>query len=215
MLHTVAAYAKALIYVFGVLVLFLFGQGLGLFLSAWLSFMDGGTMLVLVTTTSALTAGLFACFYGDLRRWFVRPPKGAVLCQGLLAWGLFAILVQVLGGYFDQSPMDFMDGIITASNRWWVWFAVVVVAPIGEELIFRGLIFERLSAINTATATVISSVLFTLVHLQYNWFGLVAIFVLALLLCYVRVRSGGLLLPIAIHSLNNAVAMGLYCLGYA
>lgn len=192
--------------------LFVVGQALGLLLSVELSITDSGFMLAVITTVAALVVGLFALLCGGLKRYFAYPSY-PIIIQALAGWTLFAVVVQALGGYLDESPMDFMDGLLNSTNVLWVWLAVAVVAPIGEELVFRGLIFERLAAINQAVAWLGSSVLFALVHWQYNWFGLLAIFVLALFLCYVRVKSGGLVLPVAIHSLNNAVAMALYTLG--
>ena len=41
----------------------------------------------------------------------------------------------------------------------------------------------------------IVTLLFTIIHIQYNWFGLLQVFMIGLLLTWTRWRSGSTLLP--------------------
>lgn len=82
----------------------------------------------------------------------------------------------------------------------------VLVAPVTEELLFRGALFGSLRArIGSRAAALISSVLFAAVHSSV--FALVPLFVLALVLCWVYERSGSLVAPIVVHMLNNATSL--------
>lgn len=81
---------------------------------------------------------------------------------------------------------------------------VVVLAPIVEELIFRGVIFSGFQRIYPSfLAIFFSALLFALFHL--NPWQLLPTFFLGLLLGYVRLRSGSLLAAIFTHALHNGM----------
>ena len=90
-------------------------------------------------------------------------------------------------------------------------YAVVLVAnvallgPVAEELLFRGLLVNRLARKwGLSVSVLVSSLLFALPH-QHVVGGFVFGLVMALL--YVNTRS--LLLPVVIHVLNNTLAVGV------
>jgi FOG: TPR repeat len=86
------------------------------------------------------------------------------------------------------------------------WLAVPLVLPVIEEILFRGLFygaFERRWGIRGAILG--SAFVFAFVHLQFV--GFVYLFCIGVVLAWARWRSGSLGLPIAIHGLNNAVAL--------
>ena len=144
----------------------------------------------------------------------------------LVSMGIFMAVSELILFISNSSPMDFLDGLITDESLPLLMFAIVVVAPIYEELVFRGLIFGGLLhhhrakqtsirlvgfsiAKSTLTASLISSLLFTLVHLQYDLLGMTVIFAMALLFCFIRVKYG-LVMAILMHMVNNGVAMAVY-----
>ena len=59
-------------------------------------------------------------------------------------------------------------------------------------------------------ASVITSLVFAVMHLQYGLYEISTIVVLALIFCYARYKSGSLFLPIALHIFNNGLAMWQY-----
>jgi uncharacterized protein len=86
-------------------------------------------------------------------------------------------------------------------------FMVAVLAAVGEELIFRGILVKlfRQWTGNVHLAVIIPALLFSALHLQfYGFFGRL---VLGIVLGYLFVWSGSLWVPIAIHFLNNAMAV--------
>lgn len=144
----------------------------------------------------------------------------------LVGMGIFMAVSEFILFISNSSPMDFLDGLITDESLPLLIFAIVVIAPIYEELVFRGLIFGGLLhrhhaeqtpirlvgftiAKSTLMASLISSLLFTLVHLQYDLLGMTVIFAMALLFCYIRVKYG-LVMAILMHMVNNGVAMAVY-----
>ena len=89
-----------------------------------------------------------------------------------------------------------------------VFIAAVVVAPIVEEMTFRGLRFGTLAERWGKTAgMVVSSGLFAVLHLDP-----IGAFVFGMAACVLYVRTRTLLVPIAVHALNNLL-VGLLSLG--
>jgi uncharacterized protein len=79
---------------------------------------------------------------------------------------------------------------------------VVILAPVVEELIFRGVIFSGFQRIYPAFwAIFFSALLFALFHL--NPWQLGPTFLLGLILGFVRLRTGSLLAAIFTHALHN------------
>ena len=82
-------------------------------------------------------------------------------------------------------------------------FVAAVLAPIGEELVFRGGVFRYLlSKTGTLPAALISSVLFGALHLSL--FGIVPLSLLGFALCYAYYLTGNIRVPIIIHMIFNA-----------
>ncbi|MEX0932199.1 MAG: CPBP family intramembrane glutamic endopeptidase [Candidatus Saccharimonadales bacterium] len=107
---------------------------------------------------------------------------------------------------FDQPQENFF---LDASGNWEISLAVialVVVAPIFEEVIFRGLLLPALTKrFNLFIGVVVSSLLFGLVHLQIP--VIVVTSVMGLLLAWLYYRSGSLWPAILFHSLKNIIAV--------
>ncbi len=136
-----------------------------------------------------------------------------------ILWVLFVIGNEVFTKLAERNPMVFMDKIYaTADPLWLLVLSVVIIVPIYEELIFRGLLWQTTAEqfINKKTGAIFASVLtasiFAVVHVQYDFFEIVSIFILALILGYARYRSGSLLLPILMHIFNNGVSLWQYSL---
>jgi membrane protease YdiL (CAAX protease family) len=82
-----------------------------------------------------------------------------------------------------------------------------LAVPFFEELIFRGWLYKRLELVFTPTIAVLAtSLVFTLIHVQYNAYILSALFVLALILGMMRQRSGSIWPGVLLHCLNNTIA---------
>ena len=83
---------------------------------------------------------------------------------------------------------------------------VAVIAPIVEELIFRGLILQGLRRnYNAVVSVFISALLFALFHL--NPWQFPATFILGLLLGWIVLRTHSLILSILGHSINNLLVL--------
>lgn len=95
---------------------------------------------------------------------------------------------------------------INSVDGWLLIIGACIGAPIAEELTYR--VFLQSLVLNVtrsaALSVVVTSVLFTLVHLgRMPWHGLPVIFVLSLGLGVIYERNKGMLAPIVIHMLFN------------
>lgn len=86
-----------------------------------------------------------------------------------------------------------------------LWFAMIVVAPVGEELLFRGFLFRGFvrEPRDALPGILAISLIWSLLHVQYDWFGASLVFVIGVLLGYVRLYSGSTTLVILLHMLLN------------
>jgi membrane protease YdiL (CAAX protease family) len=81
---------------------------------------------------------------------------------------------------------------------------ICIVAPIIEEIFFRGFILMGLKRyIRTEYAVVFSGIIFAVFHFDISVF--LPIGVLGLLLGYLREKTSSLTLPIVIHAIHNSV----------
>jgi membrane protease YdiL (CAAX protease family) len=84
----------------------------------------------------------------------------------------------------------------------------VVLAPVIEEIAFRGAILGALlRVVDRGAAVILTAFLFATIHLSPVSFG--HLFLIGLLCAEVRLRSGSLYLPMAVHALYNAVVVAI------
>lgn len=88
-------------------------------------------------------------------------------------------------------------------------FTLVIVAPLVEEMMFRGFLLSVCEALGIAprTSLVISAAVWAVVHLHYDVFGILTIFAMGLLLGVVRMRTSSILPCIAMHAVANAISL--------
>ncbi|MBP9827351.1 CPBP family intramembrane metalloprotease [Candidatus Saccharibacteria bacterium] len=125
--------------------------------------------------------------------------------QLIMIFALYAILQTLIPSInLDETQEVFEFGL----SHWGIIFsfiATVLVAPIIEEVIFRGLIFPALATRwRMWIAAMISSAIFALMHGQLN-VGIYT-FVFGILLCWMYQRSGSIIPGIVLHFMNNLIA---------
>jgi uncharacterized protein len=160
----------------------------------------------------ALAVRLARCPFADYLA-LVRPDRRTFIL-GLILTAVFLPALDLatwLSGR-DLIP-DFMIGAYTSARDRGTLvlliLAIVVAAPVGEEIAFRGFIYRGWSEsrIGPAATIAITSAAWALLHTQYEWFFVAQIFLAGLLLGWLRWRSGSTLLTIGLHALINALAL--------
>jgi membrane protease YdiL (CAAX protease family) len=100
--------------------------------------------------------------------------------------------------YMHDSPSPY--------NAFLLFPVIAIIVPIGEEFIFRGLLYGGLRRVMGAgAAIIISAILFAAVH--DAWSDRVPLFVLGAAFAWLYERTRSLVAPIAAHAVNNAIAL--------
>jgi membrane protease YdiL (CAAX protease family) len=138
-----------------------------------------------------------------------RPSKRDVVLGLVVLIGVIALsdALLYLSGRALVTPFQ-LQSYTTALAEGWLpamLFAAIIVAPAGEEIMFRGFLFRGLvrSERSAWPAIVVISVLWAALHIQYDWTGILQIFVIGLFLGWMRWRSGSTLLTFLLHILFN------------
>jgi membrane protease YdiL (CAAX protease family) len=150
----------------------------------------------------------------DARTAIAACVLGAILYY--VATSVYAALLNLNGS--DKLPSELGTGKSTAALVATAVF-VCVVAPIAEEFFFRGFFFGTLRRLRivvagrnlgTWVAAVLTGILFGLAHTgSASSQFLVPLGFLGFVLCLVRWRTGSLYPCMALHSFNNALALGV------
>lgn len=130
---------------------------------------------------------------------------------GLVFW----LISSVIGELISLPIEQFMIDIKMANDSLLTFILIItticIVVPITEELTFRGWLYSKikLTKLGDAGALILTAIIFTLIHTQYNNpVTLVFIFSLGLFLGFVRYKTNNINYAIAIHMLFNSLAMG-------
>ncbi len=87
-------------------------------------------------------------------------------------------------------------------------FAVIICAPLAEECFVRGFMFKGFmhSWLGPVGAVVLTSLLWSMFHVQYDLYGVASIFVGGLLMGAARIRTKSVMTPLVMHIAMNLIA---------
>jgi membrane protease YdiL (CAAX protease family) len=125
--------------------------------------------------------------------------------------GLVSLMLLIVPGHYVKTPR-LIELLPTISAGWKVAIVVstVVLAPLCEELLFRGLLQSMLRRWASPAVTIaISSIVFGLVHVADQPQNTPSLIVLGIVLGIAYERSGRLWTSIGIHALFNACFIGM------
>jgi membrane protease YdiL (CAAX protease family) len=152
-----------------------------------------------------------------------RTPFADYLALRWTSWNNLLIgivsLALLVGGWDTVSRAlgrevtpGFMGEVLKSAQAdgalWLLVVAFCVAAPLSEESLSRGFLYRGWSEsrLGVVGAIILSSLAWTSLHLQYDWFFFGEIFSIGLLLGYLRYRSNSTWLTIVLHGLNNFAA---------
>jgi membrane protease YdiL (CAAX protease family) len=152
-----------------------------------------------------------------------RTPFADYLALRWTSWtnfliGIVALFVVVMGWDLisrmtgREVEPGFMGEVLKSARAdgalWLLLLAFCVAAPLTEEFFARGFLYRGWSEsfLGPVGAILLSSVVWTALHLQYDWFFLGEVFSIGLLLGYLRYRSNSIWLTVILHGLNNLAA---------
>jgi len=145
------------------------------------------------------------------------PAPGGGRRLGLVLLTLLAV------GQLGESVIDIAGRWLGLTTHWTEWFDrdlvwgppalvgltlfdTVVLTPVFEEIVFRGLLFATLRRrFGTSVAAVLSAAIFAVAH-GYGVLGFAAVFWSGLLWAWAYDRTGSLLPSMAAHAVDNLMA---------
>lgn len=170
----------------------------------------------------------FICITVIFRRYLIDSFKilthqpGKILCICLIGFGLYwfsSILVNMLVIFLDPEFSNVNDdniAILTDQNYLLMVIGTVILVPVVEETLYRGVVFGQLYQKNHVIAYIVSVFIFSALHV-FGYIGLYSPF--RLLLCFLQYIPAGIFLawtyvkadtiwaPVFIHMTVNLIGM--------
>lgn len=132
----------------------------------------------------------------------------------LLFWFAAFVLLIYLEDYISKSTgnssVESWNGKYNSLQIIWRILAIVVLAPISEELLFRGLIYFKVkkTRLKIVGAIFIPALLFAIIHFQYSELLTIGfIFIDGIFYGLARHYSKSVLLAILLHAFSNLGAI--------
>lgn len=178
-----------------------------------------GNIFVTVFSTLGiiLIAGLF--FKINILSFFKSDKKGVVLGVrafpfSLLTNYVFAVFVAIISAMFASQGVIIPDADFSLDKPTFIagflmFLYTVILAPVIEEIIYRGLVIKLISPYGKKLAVILSAFIFGLMHGNLSQF--VTAFAAGLVLSSVALKTNSIMPTIIMHSLNNGINFVLIC----
>ncbi len=168
-------------------------------------------MIIAMTASSIIVLALFLFFrWAEVSRSYVRSRPWATLF-----WCALAAMGAIIPSSCLQELMPELPNIVEEEfdmilRDRWGYFAIGLLAPVCEELVFRGAVLRALLRWTPRhwLAIAISALLFALIHA--NPIQMPHAFLVGLLLGWLYYRTDSIVPGIAYHWVNNSIAYVVY-----
>lgn len=176
---------------------------------------DGVLVTLFILISNPVTIGMLALAvrlaHGNQTEYFaLLQPRRRDVTLGVICLILLIVVCDALlylSGRALVTPFQLQSYTTAAAEGWLpaMLVAAVLVAPAGEEAMFRGFLFRGWARSERSAwpAIVVISLLWAILHIQYDWTGMLQIFVIGLFLGWMRLRSGSTILTFVLHALFN------------
>ncbi len=164
------------------------------------------SITMFITVVATFIFGRIRGNKAPIARFSLRGFNPSVLLWSMLMLVSVAIIFDPLNSYLPSPPELYGRG-------WAMVATLIVVAPIMEELLCRGLVLEAVRARGGVwAATIVSAVLFSVLHLHPT--ASLNALVVGIILAYIYIRTDSIFAPIILHSFNNVLAYLLIWAGW-
>ncbi len=148
-------------------------------------------------------------------------PIGAFLAYALGAYVLYFVIYLVslalakalLPGLDVDQKQELGFNDVTGIQLVPVFISLVILPPITEEIVVRGFLFKGLrTKLVFLPAAILTSLIFAAAHLGEGgsggllWVAGIDTFVLSIVLCFLREKTGSLWPGIGVHMIKNGIA---------
>lgn len=193
----------------------------------WLTHSVPAQFFYMVTVEALTLGGLWwflRRYKSSLRalklRWRPRLVDPLLALLGFAAYFVaYVVLVAVMSHFVPSLNIDQPQEIGFASATGFIalsltFISLVILPPVVEEILMRGFLFGSLRRkLPFVSAMIITSLIFAAGHLSGGaegapllWIAFIDTFVLSLVLCYLREKTGRLWAPIGLHMIKNGIA---------
>jgi membrane protease YdiL (CAAX protease family) len=161
----------------------------------------------------------------------LKKPRFVDVGIGILAWPIyfigFIIIVMIASSLLpglnvNQEQELGFDNVIGPLALVLTFISLVVLPPLVEEILVRGFLFTSLrKKLKWFGAALVTSAVFAAAHLGASsegplYIAAIDTFILSMVLCYIREKTGSLWAGIVLHAIKNGVAfVSLFILGVA
>lgn len=178
---------------------------------------NNGQLWAIVTCATGVLCTSLILLLARLRRSIgVREYLGLRVLpwRSLLIWlGIGMVVIAAIDGAMLLAGQEivsefWISAYRTAAPLPLFWIALVIAAPVFEEFLFRGFLFSGWlnTRLGEAGTIFLTSVLWTLIHAEYEVVQLLVLFLYGIVLGLARSRTESLIAPLVIHGTINLVA---------
>lgn len=166
------------------------------------------SIAILLTSTKASTA--------YLKKELFQKNKSMSILLSIGIWFCFLPIAEYSTTLIPKTgPLEEMYKTLEANFSTLLnykvagFIMVCILAPIFEEIIFRGIILKGMLnyKVHPAVAIVVSGIIFGIAHL--NPWQFVGAGILGIIFGFIYYRTKSLCIPILLHALNNCLSFGL------
>ncbi|MCR4758641.1 MAG: CPBP family intramembrane metalloprotease [Butyrivibrio sp.] len=134
----------------------------------------------------------------------IKPASMALTVVYLLALFPLVTCVNYISMFFVENMVSSISDEVLAMPMWMMILSMGLIGPFIEEIVFRGVIFHSYKKTGRIVGSIIlSSVLFGMMHLNFNQFAYGA--VMGVMFCLLVEATGSVLTSFIAHALFNTI----------
>lgn len=144
---------------------------------------------------------------------FLALGSASCIAVGLISSTIYIIYSSIIEWQGVTIPAP--DFTIPTETKYLVLFILYtcVIAPIFEEVIFRGFILKSMIKYGNLTATIVSSIMFSMFH--FNLVQFINPVLMGIVFCFITIKSNSIKSSIVAHMFNNSLIMFTSLIGGA
>lgn len=123
----------------------------------------------------------------------------AILCFPVSA------LISIISSYFVGNTLTDTMSSVYSQGLGFALFTTAILPALGEEILFRGLLYNTYSKISPRKGILLSASLFALMHM--NFYQMIYAFFVGIIFALMMEAADSLLVPMLMHFVYNAISV--------
>lgn len=195
--------------------MYLIGSGASMTTSTYSALMNLGVSLFGIVLAIIVLRHYFKTQVLDLKQHFGKVILAGVCGVGLLLFAAYvsAVIEGMFGATGTSANQDSINSVMSTSAYYIMAFDTMILGPINEEIIFRGVLFTMFREKSPFLAYVFGGVFFGLIHvLSYVLAGMtsqliygIGYVILGLCLCAIYEESNNIFSTMITHIIYNSI----------